>query len=148
MNIQLRRAARTDLPALLPLMRAYYADDALVFMPMNAEAMARLLAASDWGSVWFIEYEGRTAGYVALTLGYSIELGGREAYIDEFYVERALRGRGIARSALALLLDEARALGVCALNLEVDTANERALRLYAGAGFELRARYQLMTKGL
>lgn len=129
-------------------MRGYYEDDGLVFTDTNVSAMERLLAAPEWGRVWFIEFERQKAGYVVLCFGYSVELGGREAYVDELYVDRALRRRGIARSALDLLLDEVRAMDVCAVHLEVDTTNERAVRLYAAAGFKVRDRYHMMTNVL
>lgn len=148
MNIQLRSASLAELSVLLPLMRRYYEDDHLSFASANADAMARLLDDPRSGRVWFIECEARTAGYVALCFGFSLELGGREAYIDELFVERDLRGRGIARRAMERVLDEARALDVRAVHLEVDATNERALRLYASLGFSARDRYYLMTKTL
>jgi len=35
------------------------------------------------GRVWLIQYQGQVIGYVILTLGYSLEYGGRDAFIDE-----------------------------------------------------------------
>lgn len=146
MNIQLRRAMSTDQSLLLPLMQRYYEDDGLTFSDANVAAMTRLLAAPDYGRIWLIEVSARLAGYVVLCFGYSLELGGRDAYIDEMYVERDLRGRGIATAALAAVIDEACSLDVRAIHLEVHTANDSAVRLYAALDF--RARDDLMTKTL
>jgi GNAT superfamily N-acetyltransferase len=47
-----------------------------------------------------------------LTLGYSLELLGRDAFIDEFYFRETYRGRGWGRQAIAFVEDAARSLGV------------------------------------
>ena len=146
MNIQLRAATAAELPLLLPLMQGYYQDDGLVFTDTNVGALRQLLATPEWGRVWLIAVDAHTVGYAVLCFGYSVELGGREAYIDELYVERELRRRGIAKAALGLLLIEARDLGIRALHLEVDMTNERAVHLYASAGFVARDRYHFMTR--
>jgi ribosomal protein S18 acetylase RimI-like enzyme len=83
-----------------------------------------------------------------LTLGWSLELGGRDAFIDELYVKPARRGRGLGTLALATAEAAARRRGVRALHLEVDVTNETARRLYQRVGFRLRERYQLMLKRL
>lgn len=57
-----------------------------------------------------------------------------------------MRGRGIAKAALPLLLDAARTLGIRAIYLEVDTTNERAVRLYASQHFQVRDRYHFMAR--
>ncbi|MET0985689.1 MAG: hypothetical protein ABW034_09815 [Steroidobacteraceae bacterium] len=90
MNIQLRRAMSTDQSLLLPLMQRYYEDDGLTFSDANVAAMTRLLAAPDYGRIWLIEVSARLAGYVVLCFGYSLELGGRDAYIDEICAAAAL----------------------------------------------------------
>ncbi|MET0659613.1 MAG: GNAT family N-acetyltransferase [Steroidobacteraceae bacterium] len=148
MNIQLRSATSADQPLLLPLMQRYYEDDGLSFSAANAAAMSRLLSARDYGRVWLIEVDARLAGYVVLCFGYSLELGGRDAYIDEMFVERNLRGRGIAKAALTAVIQEARSLDVRAIHLEVDTQNDSGVRLYAALDFRARDRYCLMTRTL
>src|SRR5262245_48994672 len=128
MNVRLRQATSGDRSALLPFMQGYYRDDGLEFAAANARALAVLLATPDAGRVWWIERDAGIAGYVAVCFGFSLELGGRDAYIDELYVAPEMRGGGIAKAALRLLLDEVRALGIQAIYLEVDMTNERAVR--------------------
>jgi ribosomal protein S18 acetylase RimI-like enzyme len=85
-------------------------------------------------------------GYLVLTIGYSLERGGRDAFIDELYVRPQWRGVGLGTLAVATAEVAARRLGVRAVHLEVDTSNERARRLYERIGFAVRQRYHLMTK--
>ena len=85
------------------------------------------------------------AGYVILTLGFSFEYRGREAFIDELYVEEKFRGRGWGGRAMEFVEERARELGVNAIHLEVDRGNEPALALYRRTGYVDHDRY-LMTK--
>ena len=74
-------------------------------------------------------------GYLAVTFGWSLEWGGRDAFVDELYLAPSHRGGGIGRTAIALAEDACRAAGVRALHLEVERENARGRALYARAGF-------------
>jgi ribosomal protein S18 acetylase RimI-like enzyme len=142
--------ARTDdLEALLPLMRAYAAFDGLAFDEKSARtAMSGLLGDARLGRVAFVCDGATRCGYLALCYGYSIELGGRDGFLDELYVEPAFRNRGLGTRALEAACELARADGVRALHLEVRRGNVAAQRYYERAGFVPRDRYHLLTRGL
>lgn len=110
-------------------------------------AMTSLVTDGTLGRCWVIRARERPAGYLALTFGYSIEFGGRTAFVDELYVAPAFRRRGIAREALRLASEAAIDLGVRALFIEVSGANEAAGRLYRSCGFTAR-KYQTLYKRL
>ena len=97
------------------------------------------------GGVWLIRSGASAVGYVVLTLGYSIEFRGRDAFLDELYLRPEARGRGAGRKALEFVEGVCRSLGVRALHLEVERANAGAQALYRKAGFVDPDRY-LMTK--
>jgi GNAT superfamily N-acetyltransferase len=40
-------------------------------------------------------------GYIVVTLGYSMEYGGRDAFVDDLFLAAAHRGRGLGTAALA-----------------------------------------------
>jgi ribosomal protein S18 acetylase RimI-like enzyme len=84
---------------------------------------------------------------VILTLGYSFEFRGRDAFVDELYIEPEFRRRGLGRRAMEFLEERARALGVNAVHLEVDRGNDAAAELYRRAGYADQGRF-LMTKWL
>jgi ribosomal protein S18 acetylase RimI-like enzyme len=92
-------------------------------------------------------HAGVTAGYAALTFGWSLEWGGRDAFMDELFVEAAQRGQGLGRAALRALMEEARALGVRALHLEVEASNPAGQALYRSEGFSGSDR-QLLSRRL
>ena len=146
METTFRIAERADSETLLEFMREYYEFDHLSFdEPIARAALTKFVGDESLGRVWLISYEGEAIGYLVLTLGYSLEYGGRDAFIDEVYIRASHRGRGIGQSALAFVEDVCRALGVRALHLEVERANTSAHGLYRKAGFVDHDRY-LMTK--
>lgn len=142
----LRPAHPADLDALLALQRAYYVEAGDALDPARARAaLAALLADPALGAVWIAEDAGEAVAYAVLTLGYSLEYGGRDAFVDELYVAPAHRRRGLARAALEALEASARAAGVRALHLEVERELAGARALYRRAGFADRDRV-LMSK--
>jgi len=79
-----------------------------------------------------------------MAFDYSLEYRGRGAWIDEFFVRRTHRGRGIGTRAIEFFVQQAKELGVAVVHLEVNHANP-ATELYRRLGFEDHQRY-LMTK--
>jgi GNAT superfamily N-acetyltransferase len=106
-----------------------------------------LMANPELGGVWLIEMDGETAGYLCVTLCYSLEFDGRFALLDELYLEAAWRGHGIGAQAIAFAVEWSRARGLAAIRLEVARTNSRALELYRRRGFTAHDRH-LMTKWL
>ncbi len=146
MDITFRVATRTDLDLILPLVQAYYEFDHLSFDERVARtALEHFMNDPTFGRVWLISVDRELVGYLILTLGYSIEYGGRDAFIDEVYIHAEYRGRGIDSRVLSFAEEECRALGVRALHLEVEQENTQTQRLYRKVGFLDHARY-LMTK--
>lgn len=104
-----------------------------------------LVGDASLGRVWLICTAGTAIGYMVLTLGFSLEYGGRDAFIDEIYIREPSRGQGIGTHALSFAEERCRALGVRALHLEVERANSGAYNVYRRVGFVDHDRY-LMTK--
>jgi GNAT superfamily N-acetyltransferase len=143
-----RPATPLDLDALLALQRGYYGEDGYRFEPALARAaFGRLLDDPALGRAWLAEQEGHAVAYVVLTLGWSLEYGGRDAFVDELYVAPGARGAGLGRAGLAVAEAGARALGVRTLHLEVEPGKPEALGLYRRRGFVEHGR-SLLSKPL
>lgn len=146
MDATLRLAVPADLETLLPLVREFWEIERLHFVePEVRRALAGLLASPQYGLVLLAESAGAPIGYLALTLGYSLEFLGRDAFVDEVYLREAHRGKGLGERAIARALELCRELGVRALHLEVDHVNPRARLLYERMGFEPHER-ALLTR--
>jgi len=141
-----RIAVPDDLARLVPMMRELWRHERMAWDEARTPAaLARLLGEDALGRVWISEDAGRAVGYLVLCFGYSLELFGRDAFIDELYVDPAYRNHGHGADLLATAAAACPALGVRALHLEVDHVNERAKGLYLRAGYTDHARF-LMTK--
>lgn len=144
-EVKFQRAAIAHLDLLLELMAEFY-QDTMPFVPEVARsAMLGLLQNPAYGLVWLIARGDRTLGYVVLTLGYSLEYGGRDAFIDELYLRLTDRNQGIGTQALHFLEKICRQLHIKALHLEVERDNPRAQALYDRVGFQVGDRV-LMTQ--
>ncbi|MGD1853234.1 MAG: GNAT family N-acetyltransferase [Leptolyngbyaceae cyanobacterium] len=135
-----------DFPRLLPMVETYHEFENITMGDTAREnALRTLLTSPSLGSIWLIFTNHQLAGYIALTFGYSIEFGGRDAFIDEFYIQPQFRGLGLGQQTLKFIQQAAKAGNVCALHLEVARDNENAKSLYTRANFRSRDKYVLMS---
>lgn len=141
-------ATPADVPALLIMMRELYDYDHSPFDETeHRRALQELLANEAYGRGWLIRTGGQTAGYLILTFGYSLEFRGRDAYIDELFVNAQFRGQGLGTAALRLAETAARSAGIKALHLLVAHSNTLALEIYRKSGYVQHDRH-VMTKWL
>jgi ribosomal protein S18 acetylase RimI-like enzyme len=143
MSQLLHLAGAGDLDRVLPMVARCHADMGVDSSEdTRLAAVQPLLEGSPLGAIWLIGPKMSPVGYVAVGFGWSIELGGMDAFIDELWVRDKVRGRGMGSEALAALQKALGEAGVKALHLEV--ANEGASRIYRRAGFRPRP-HPLMT---
>ncbi len=124
-----------DLEILLELVSEYCdADDHVFDATVARNGLGPLLADDTFGAIWMIEPTGDSAdGYIVVTWGWSIEIGGLDVVLDEFYVRT--RGQGRGGEALRVIEADCRERGVKRIFLETELTNEAARRLYARHGY-------------
>lgn len=145
-DVAFKPAGAADIDLLAEFMREFYEFDGLAFDDGAARSALRQILSDDaLGRVWLIQVDKVAVGYVVLTLGFSLEFHGRDAFVDEIYVRPDARGRGVGRRALEFAEEACRSLGVRALHLEVGRDNTNAQAVYRRLGFEEHDRY-MMTK--
>ncbi|BCL34483.1 GNAT family N-acetyltransferase [Nostoc sp. MS1] len=149
MQINFKSVENNDIEILLSFMQKLYAvDSSILFNIVFAhQAIIQLLSDESMGRIWLIQSQNQGIGYVTLTLGYSLEYGGRDAFIDEIYIEPAFQGKGIGKQTISFLEEICISLNVGALHLEVERENTSAQGFYRQVGFTEHNRY-LMTKDL
>jgi len=147
MSANLTLAAPEHLERLLPLVAAMHAGHGLeISDAARSDALMPLLEGSPHGAVYLIGPPRAPIGYIALSFGWSIEVGGLDGFIDELFIRPGVRGRGIATEVLTSLPAALKDAGLKALHLEVAKGNDGAQRLYRKAGFEAREAYHLMSR--
>ena len=75
-----------------------------------------------------------------MSWSFSLEHGGRAAWLDELYVMPEHRGSGIGTMLLHEVRVAARAGGALAMDLEVEAGHERVSSLYERHGFSRHQR--------
>ena len=146
-DLRFEAATVADLDALLALARAFHAEDGHALSQAGACALAAVAGGEPLARCWLVRPAGRAVGYVVLSLGFSIEHGGRDGFIDDLYLVPAARGMGLGRALLAFAVGEAEKLGIRMLHLEVEPGNDRAHDLYRRNGFTESGR-RLMSRRL
>ncbi len=145
----LRLATMEDLERLTVLVAGFHAEAGIAQDDeTRRRALVPLLEGSPHGAIWMIGPRSAPVGYIAVSFGWSIEFGGLDAFLDEFYVRERVRGRGMGSEAMLALTRALAGQGITAMHLEVDAANDRARGLYQRIGFSARDRYHLMTRVL
>lgn len=135
MSLCTRRARPEDAALLLAMSRDFHAEDG---SPLDAAAeatIAHVAAGEKLAPAYLLEENGAIIGFFILTLGYSVENGGADGFIDDIYLIPAARGRGLGQQAVGLAMEEAKAIGIRVLLLEVEAQNARAYELYRKMGF-------------
>lgn len=130
----------------MPFVRAYHEFEGIGSTePERARSIAPLLSDASLGRIWLIFERRQAVGYIAVCFGYSIEFGGRDGFLDEFFIVPAARSQGLGREALEAVKGEVALLGVRAMHLEVARTNLAAKQFYSKAGFESREHFHLMS---
>ena len=149
-SLEFREATPGDEAVLVPMMRALAKQDPEV-IPFNESfaraAFQQFLSLPAFGRIWLLYVGAALVGYVILTMGFSFEFRGHDAFIDELYIVPTHRRRGFGLQTMAFVEQAAREMGVNAMHLEVDHRNDSALELYRRTGYINHDRF-LMTKWL
>jgi ribosomal protein S18 acetylase RimI-like enzyme len=138
-DITVRRHLRDgDADAIAELHRRVYGSE-YGLNEQFVDCVRRGLAAavaSGWpqrrGAVWLVDGDEGLRGALGLT-----DEGDGAGRVRWLVLDPALRGRGLARSLVAELLDEARAAGLHTLTLETYSDLTAAARIYRDAGFRV-----------
>ncbi|HYP64099.1 MAG TPA: GNAT family N-acetyltransferase [Acidocella sp.] len=134
-SLTARHTAPGDAETLLQMCRDFHVEDGSPLDEAGEATIAHVCAGEKLAPAYMLEHDGRPAGFFILTLGYSVENGGMDGFIDDIYLLPEYRGRGLGRRAVALAIEAAREVGIRALLLEVESHNDRAYSLYRKMGF-------------
>jgi len=136
-SISVRRVAEADLPALLPLYRAYAefydsepSDEGLMTL------CRALLADPEGRGVIFCGHdaEGTIAGFATMAWKWSSLHGARIGFLEDLFVDPDARGSGLADALIAACAERARERGAPALQWLTQPHNGRARAVYDRVG--------------
>ena len=130
---------------LLSLMARYHEECGLDFDDEHrARVAAPLLEGSPLGAVWLIGPQRAPLGYVLVTFGWSVRLGGMIGWVEEVFIRPSVRSRGIGTEVLHAIAVSLGPAGIQALQVRVD-GDERLARFYKRVGFAQTDDQRVMT---
>jgi GNAT superfamily N-acetyltransferase len=108
-------------------------------IPVPAERLAQavdgVLADGSRGVFLLALHAGESIGVAYLSYQWTLEHGGKIAWLEELYIEPRLRSLGLGQELLVAALEHARSIGCLAVDLEVEKGHPRAANLYRREGF-------------
>jgi ribosomal protein S18 acetylase RimI-like enzyme len=146
MTYQLRPATAADIPRLVDLRHERSLAERTPFdADRSKAALYELLFQPNWGRSWVITSDSAIVGYVMMTVGFNVELGGQYGFFDEMYVQADHRGQDLGSRCLSLVEATSREMGLRHLMVGVSSASVRAQAMWRNLGFG-DGPYQLMMK--
>jgi GNAT superfamily N-acetyltransferase len=147
---QVRKATVKDIPALLPLIAAYWDFESISgFEAQNiALQLEHLLSEPHLGAGWIATADTGSIGYLLAVYVFSLEHGGLTAEIDELFVSPPARGAGMGSGLIRAAEAEFTQIGCTNVSLQLSRHNDWARRFYHRFGYEERSGYELLDKKL
>lgn len=141
------RATPADRADVERLIAAYHASEKVAPRPERITWAVEQQLRNRFPGVLLVAREKRTVVGVALAIYQpSAELG-RMLVVQDFFVDPATRRKGVGRALAAKLLEEAKAMRIDRIDLEVLPANAAAAAFWKSLGFRATGR-AVYSKGL
>src|SRR5262245_54653220 len=136
MDLEILPARATDVDALLVLLAAQLEEHEIAIdRAALRAAVAGALEVPARGSFLVARTGGDLVGVAYLSFTWTLEHGGKSAWLEELYVVPERREHGIGTRLLSAACEHARDAGCAAVDLEVESSHARAANLYARTGF-------------
>lgn len=137
----------SQIETITQMMQDFYAiDNYPIDVEVSKKLFQEFITNEHLGRAWLIFSEEELVGYVILTFVFSFEYQGRIAFIDELYLKKSARGKGIGAKTLQFIKEQIPKLSLKLLYLEVEHHNENAQKLYLAKDFEVHNRKLLKYK--
>jgi len=135
-NSEIKIAENVDIPELVELMQEFYDEsDYPLDRGKASDAFQTLLSNRIWGEVLLAEVDGKTAGYIVITFYFAMGNYGYSARIDDLFVRKNFRGRGIGEEMVLKSLKMLEEKGIKHSCVEVGRENNPAITLYKKSGY-------------
>lgn len=129
------------------MMQEFYAIDGY---PIDIEVTKKLfeefIANENLGKSYLIYNGSEIVGYAIITYVFSFEYKGRMAFIDELFICKSARGKGIGKLTIDFIKQEAKKANVKMIYLEIENHNQIAQKLYLANNFLIHNRKIMKLK--
>jgi ribosomal protein S18 acetylase RimI-like enzyme len=138
MDLEIRKAVESDLPAVLRLYAQPGMDNGRVLTVDAAAQILRRMATYPEYAVYVASANGGlvVGTFALLVMDNLAHLGTPSAVVEDVCVDEQLRGQGIGKAMMRFAMRFAREHGCYKLALSSNAARERAHAFYRSLGFE------------
>ncbi len=149
MTTALILAGPQDAPRALDLMARHHEETQQPYDDAHREAVvAPILEGSPLGAIWLIGPQRAPLGYVMVTFGWSVPLGGMIGWLTEVFIRPSVRRRGIGTEVVHSVAVSLREAGMKALHAHAAGPDDIASRFCRRVGFTGSETVILMTDRL
>lgn len=129
------RAAPPDRPDVERLIAAYHASEGVKPRPERITWAVDQILRNRVGGLLLVAREKRVVVGVALAVYQTSAELGRLLVVNDFFVEPTLRRKGVGRALATKLLEDAKAMHIDQIDLEVLPTNAAAAAFWRSMGF-------------
>ena len=135
-RLRIEKAAEKDVPMLLSFIKELAEYEKLSHLVVATEEVLKrsLFGENPRAEAVIAYYQDHAAGFALFFQNFSTFLGRAGIYLEDLYVQPAMRGKGIGRALLAHLAGVARSRDCGRLEWAVLDWNEPAIRFYRSLG--------------
>ena len=145
--ISIHSLEETELAPLVSLFEAQLREHHIASSPEALTAVLHTLSVHpEYGFLLIASHHDTPVGVAYAACILSVEHGGWSGWLEEFYVLPEWRSQGVGSSLLAAVIAAAAQRGWPALDIEVDSAHQRVLSLYARSGFQPVSRTRFVRR--
>jgi GNAT superfamily N-acetyltransferase len=144
MKLSWKKFQASEIDELLRMMEQFAR---VASLPWDPRQRRKNIAEFKQGEIWFVCEDDCKIGYVVNVFGFSFELGGPVAFIDEFYIEESRRRSGIGGRTLEFISKDVGTRGFAAVLLEASDLDSGLHAFYEKSGFARRG-YRLYCRTL
>jgi len=141
------KASISDISLLMDMIESFYEEDNHNYDEEKIyNALLELITHEDYGAIFLIESSNKYVGYFILSYGWSLEYFGRDAFIDEIFINKEFRGKGLGKKTINFMETYLKDKKIKTIHLEVNKYNI-AKKLYESKGY-ITHNSHLMSKKL
>jgi len=152
MNIRYRKATQADIKRLTQLLAGLFSleTDFVIDTAIQKAGLDLFFEHPEDKVIMVADHEGEPVGMVTGQLVISTAIGGMSVLLEDLFISKSYRGRGIGRKLFHAMQTWGTAQGARRIQLVVDERNANALGFYLHLGFRqgvMRALYCPIGQG-
>lgn len=136
MNIQISKAKKTDIPAILKLMREFAEyEDLLEFLEVTGKNLEEVMFSKNSFVQSLMAFDGKTPiAYAFFYPAFSSFRGQKSVYLEDIFITKAYRKYGIGEKMLREIAQIGKEFGAVRMDFQVLKWNKPAINFYKKHG--------------